>query len=118
LTVTVRNIKTWKGPGEYIGRKNIRKKVKASPLQNPFKIKDHGLEGCLIKYRDYLDHLPRDSEQWKLINELTSRHDQGEDLNLLCWCKPKHACHGDILKEIIERSDNKHDKKHGKQKKD
>ena len=33
--------------------------------------------------------------------ELKARHDAGEDIKLVCSCKPDN-CHGDIIVELIE----------------
>ena len=103
MVVTVKNLKTYEGDGVYIGRTNPRRKLKGSPLANNFKVKEYGREGCIQKYKEWLNQLPKTSKQWELIDELKSRHQEGEDLTLLCWCNPL-PCHGDILKEIIEEA--------------
>jgi len=68
----------------YIGR--------GSKWGNPFEI---GVDGnrkeVIDKYRQYI--LTRDD----LIDTLSELNDKV----LGCWCKPK-ACHGDVLKELID----------------
>ena len=36
-----------------------------------------------------------------MVKELAEKHNRGEDIVLICWCKPK-PCHGDILAKAIE----------------
>jgi hypothetical protein len=40
-------------------------------------------------------------EVYKFINQLAHKHIGGEDIFLVCFCKPK-SCHGDIVKRAIE----------------
>lgn len=94
--ITVTNKKSG-GKGEYIGR--------PSPLGNPFRIKGNGgREEVIRKYREWL--------MWKIgcanepiILELCRLYEiwqrEGK-LTLVCWCAPK-ACHGDVIKEILEK---------------
>lgn len=35
-----------------------------------------------------------------VLNKIKKMNDNGEDVNLVCYCKPK-SCHGDVIKEII-----------------
>lgn len=69
----------------YIGR--------PSKWGNPFVIgKDGNREQVIEKYRELILNQP------KLMRELYELQNK----ILGCWCKPK-ACHGDILKELVER---------------
>lgn len=49
-------------------------------------------EEAVEKYREYIKNKP------ELMNDLSEL--KGKTLG--CWCKPK-ACHGDILKELVEK---------------
>jgi hypothetical protein len=75
----------------YIGR-NMNFYVKgalASKWKNPFTVKKHGLDQCLVLYE-------------KLIRE--TLYDDLEELDgkvLGCWCKPSR-CHGDVLLRLLE----------------
>ena len=89
-------------PGEYIGR--------PSALGNPFVIgRDGTRDEVIAKYREWLKaELAKDfggdipctrvqDEYYALAKHAASR-----DLTLVCWCAPQ-ACHGDVLKEFLER---------------
>lgn len=69
----------------YIGR--------GSKWGNPFVIgKDGNREGVILKYKKYI------TNNQELINALPELKNK----TLGCWCKPK-ACHGDVLKSMIEK---------------
>ncbi len=72
----------------YIGRDMTWcvKGAVGSKWQNPFKVKEHGLDRCLELYEA---HLLSNKELMSSLHEL-----RGKDL--ACWCKPER-CHGDIL---------------------
>lgn len=71
----------------YIGRPSI--------WGNPFKIGDDGTrEEVIEKYRDFLLNSP----------ELLAKIQQLKGKTLGCYCKPM-KCHGDVIVEILERSD-------------
>lgn len=82
----------------YIGRENKRYGLKESIWHNPFKlpqkatIKDR--EECIEKYREYLMGRP---DLLAKIGELKGKR-------LGCWCRPISLCHGDILKELADKS--------------
>lgn len=76
----------------YIGR-NMSFAVKGavgSKWQNPFKVKDYGLDKCLELYEK---HIRTNPILWNSLNEL-------QDKELGCWCFPK-KCHGDILIKLV-----------------
>jgi len=91
----------WIG-GDYIGRG--MKGKKGSSLRNIFKI---GVDGdrdeVIKKYRNWLWEIVKKKEgkEWDELMKLVDRYKNGEDLVLICWCKPE-GCHGDILKKCIE----------------
>lgn len=77
----------------YIGRWNPRVPIN-SKWANPFVIgKDGTREEVIKKYREYI------TNNSKLLSELHEL--RGKTLG--CWCKPNHACHGDVLVELIDR---------------
>tara|TARA_Y100000310_G_C20629334_1_gene787715 strand:- start:1058 stop:1327 length:270 start_codon:yes stop_codon:yes gene_type:complete len=68
----------------YIGR--------GSMWGNPFKIgRDGDRAGVIEKYRDYA----------KKNDRLLKHLEELRDKTLMCFCKP-HACHGDVLIEMLE----------------
>ena len=75
----------------YIGR-NMNFYVKGtfeSKWKNPFTVKKHGIDKCLVLYE-------------QLIRE--TLYDDLEELDgkvLGCWCKP-NRCHGDILIRLLD----------------
>jgi hypothetical protein len=79
----------------YIGRGSI--------FGNPFHIKTYGREGCIAKYKEYMeDKLKEDDMFYLELLYLAYRVVvKREDIYLMCYCKPL-ACHGDILKEKLE----------------
>jgi len=58
---------------------------------NPFLVKDHGRDGALRLYREYLRQHPE-------LIELVRRELAGK--SLACWCRVNEPCHGDVLLEI------------------
>jgi Domain of unknown function (DUF4326) len=95
--ITVRNRRTYSGPGYYIGRPSI--------FGNPFSMADkNDLEErkeVIKQYRKHLIIMLRDNEMARDEMRRLVRLAQKGDLNLVCWCAPL-ACHGDVLKECIE----------------
>lgn len=73
-------------------------------LGNPYKIGIDGDRAQVIqKFRDHLDEVLKDPEHpvTRRISELALITRNG-DLFLICFCAPK-SCHGDVIKEVIER---------------
>jgi hypothetical protein len=89
----------------YIGR--------PSPLGNPFtSIQNRktlaqymckSREESIARYKKWiLEKLEKgDPAVTSEIKRLKEKVARGEDINLVCWCAPL-ACHGDVIKEIIE----------------
>ena len=85
---------------EYIGR--------PSALGNPFVWDKSTPKGSTLpKYRAWLKQklIEKDDDVLKELNRLL-RIAQNGDLNLGCWCAP-HACHRDVIKEVLENVLNK-----------
>ena len=112
--IIVANKKTG-ATGEYIGRGY--KGVKGSPLNNPFKVgrdgtRDEVIELYAIRLRAYLESYVKGvaSSEFKrergiIISELKRLYEIWQRdgyLTLVCWCAPL-SCHGDIIKEILEK---------------
>lgn len=85
----------------YIGRSTA-----GQPLRfgNPFKIGPDGdRDEVIAKHRQWLEGTAftgfmQDERQWILDNLHTL---EGQVLG--CWCKPKHACHGDTYVALLNR---------------
>jgi hypothetical protein len=74
----------------YIGRAFAE--FNESDWHNPFHLgKDGNRKEVLRKYREYLLSRP----------DLLSHLSELKDKTLGCWCKPKLACHGDVLVELV-----------------
>lgn len=86
----------------YIGRAMPRRRLRRHPLANQFTVRDHGRDGAIAMYRDWL---------YRYIGSDT--HEEGEILHMIrnmagrplaCWCRrsdepatDQNRCHGDIL---------------------
>lgn len=97
-------------PHEYIGR--------GSPLGNPFTHRTSPSkaqkivatrEEAIERYREYLWKKIQSGDS-AIVDELNRLANIAIDtgvLNLRCYCAPK-ACHGDVIKEVIEEAINNH----------
>jgi len=93
MGIVVKNRRSYKGDGEYIGRPSI--------LGNPFAMKNESERMLVIrKYNDFI-LANRDKDVLAELDRLTDIARDGE-LVLICWCAPR-PCHGDVLKEIITK---------------
>ncbi len=92
------------------------------PLGNPFKIGEAFVtrtkgkmimdrDDVILAYDEYLQSRIRQHDGYIIsaLNRIGYKIIRGEDVNLICYCKPK-ACHGDVIKRIIEEKINE---KHG-----
>lgn len=92
-TITVVNIKTFRGPKIYIGRGGI--------YGNKFPV-SLGRTKCIELWLEWAREQYRHNQEFKnAVNGLAYRVLKGEDINLGCYCAPL-PCHGDKLKYIIE----------------
>ena len=80
-----------------------------SPLANPFTspntpdhIRANSREDAVKKYKVWIKEKlqEKDPDVTREIKKLVLKAEKG-DLNLSCWCAPQ-ACHGDVLKIVIE----------------
>lgn len=90
-------------PASYVGRATRGRK--GSPLGNPFKIgKDGTREEVVAEYATWLDEQLAEagsaaSLELARLRAIWLEHGA---LVLTCWCAPE-ACHGDVIKERMER---------------
>jgi hypothetical protein len=82
----------------YIGRAMPRRRLKASPFQNPFRVDTLGRQGAIQAFRNCLMDSPG------LLSELPDLRDRA----LACWCRrdgeertPDNECHGDVLIDLL-----------------
>ena len=80
----LRNVHTYKGEGEYIGR--------STKWGNPYLVKTYGRDKAIALFKDHLIK----SDLIKDIGEL-------ENKTLICSCYPLH-CHGDVLIQEIYKN--------------
>lgn len=88
----------------YIGRYNHYYSLSASPLANKYKVKEYGsLEIVLKKYKEwlYIMYISKQGPAYEELIKLVKLHEEGKEIKLACWCKPKR-CHGDIIKQVVE----------------
>lgn len=85
----------------YIGRPSL--------LGNPFTHKKDTLakevvqsvDEAIDKYSTYIrEEYQKNDAVKELINEIKTKHLNGEEIHLGCWCKP-NKCHGDVIKDFI-----------------
>jgi hypothetical protein len=75
---------------EYIGRSFAE--FHESPWHNPFHIEPGCGRDCVIqRFRQYLINNP----------SLMARLSGLKGKTLGCWCKPRKACHGDVIAQLV-----------------
>ncbi|RLF67201.1 MAG: hypothetical protein DRN26_02900 [Thermoplasmata archaeon] len=86
----------------YIGRPSI--------LGNPFSVRKYGRSKCIQLFREMLlaalrasNPTPHQLRLQREIERLREIYQKHGTLLLECWCAPS-ACHGDVIKEILESS--------------
>ncbi len=75
----------------YIGV-GVRGGWRESAFHNPFRLQDHGRDDAIRLYRENLE---RRLDLMRQLRELCGRA-------LGCWCWPR-PCHGDVLRELVNR---------------
>lgn len=103
MPIHIRNKKTYHGVGEYIGRPSV--------LGNPFTHIPSGTKAQYVvasrgiaveSYRGWLREKWRENGPERAeLERLVRKYKADGELVLVCWCHPE-ACHGDVLKEVIE----------------
>ena len=103
----------------YVGRRNNRRGLAASPLENRFPIGGWSFcdevhrgtitrEGAVKLFRAWLRGDIRGVRQlpvWDIahreLDRLRALHEKHGKLTLVCWCAPK-PCHAEVIKEVLE----------------
>ena len=89
--IRVANKRTYKGPGEYIGRPSI--------FGNPHNAGTR--EENVAKYKPYFNKRYAEDKAFKAaVHALAAQALVGE-LILICWCDPL-PCHGHIIRDYIQ----------------
>ena len=58
---------------------------------------------AIDRYDAYFDRMYKGNAPFKfIIDEIYEKYKRGEDIYLECYCKPER-CHGDIIKEKLEK---------------
>ena len=101
--INVVNVKTYRGEGEYIGRKNVYYGFEGSVLANPESLRSEAdRDANIARYDIWLtEKLKSDTPQKREIRRLRKLYKTAGELTLICWCAPK-ACHADVIKRFIE----------------
>lgn len=88
----------------YVGRGNSRDpRMENAGLGNPFKLGSNEPRGATIQrfkqwcWKEYHNN-PTYKEK---LDSLARRVKNGENIELVCFCKP-NSCHGDVLKNFID----------------
>ena len=79
----------------YIGR--------PSAVGNPYVVGPlYSRHEAIERYKPWLEEkiMRRDPQVLKVIENIEHQLNQGKPVRLMCFCKP-HACHGDVLREVI-----------------
>jgi len=108
--ITVRIGHVNRDAGEYIGRP-MRDRP-GSPLGNQERI-DHPITSrtnrakCIEKYRAWIwRYVPGDNVVYAEIRRLFALARRPEGVTLTCWCRDTSqtspACHGDVIKSVLE----------------
>jgi len=87
----------------YVGSAMPRQRLKASPLANPYRVKQRGLAGALSRYAIYLQN-----EITKGNPEIIEALIECRGKPLACWCRhdfegwePGKECHADLIMEFL-----------------
>ena len=86
----------------YVGRAMPRQRLKASPLANPYTLKEWGRDGALSQYRAHLERMTffETGREAREILRIAGLARTG-DVALTCWCHPE-PCHAEIIREWVE----------------
>lgn len=98
---------------DHSDKKNNYPIYRPSLLSNPYtEIKDKktlamfvvkSREEALERYNGYFDRMYQGNAPFRyLIDEMYEKYKRGEDIYLECYCKPL-PCHGDIIKDKLEK---------------
>ena len=101
MPIYIESARTYRGPGEYVGRPHPRFPP-GSPLGNPYRIGSDGTRGEVItRYRGLLRRAWRTGSPAKAeLLRLADLYRQARALTLICWCAP-HPCHAGVVAQAI-----------------
>jgi hypothetical protein len=102
--IQVHNKHTYKGEGHYIGRPSAL----GNPYTHLYSDRDdvtivESRDKAVSMYKEWLEEAYDDDIfVHDEINFLVKEYLKKKELHLICWCKPQ-ACHGDVIKEFLEK---------------
>ena len=76
--------------------------MRGTVFGNPYSLqKGYAREEAIALYREWLrDNYRRRTPVYHALIKLVERMESGENITLVCCCKPK-ACHGDVIVEAV-----------------
>jgi len=77
----------------YIGRRTPYQNFNKSKWCNPYSVKKYGRDGCIARYKAYLEN------NQELLSHLPELYNK----TLVCWCPLNEPCHGDVLIDMIKK---------------
>lgn len=85
----------------YIGRANRFRRLATSIWANPYKIDEtvgETRERVIERYEELMRSrlAGPEGDYWRAVIQILRGR------TLACWCKPDHACHGDVLVKLLE----------------
>lgn len=85
--------------GNILGNPYTHIKDKKTLAMFVVKTRDEAID----RYDAYFDRMYKGNAPFKyIIDEIYNKYKNGEDIYLECYCKPER-CHGDIIKEKLEK---------------
>ena len=85
--------------GNILGNPYTHIKDKKTLAMFVVKTRDEAID----RYEGYFDRMYKGNAPFKyIIDEIYEKYKNGEDIYLECYCKPER-CHGDIIKEKLEK---------------
>ena len=103
MAIKVMNRHDFRGGGIYIGRGTIWGNRASHNNYSGVEVLCDSRDEAIAWYLEWLRGEWRSGGQVKkALLELAEKHKEGEDIVLVCSCKPL-PCHGDVLKTAIEK---------------
>lgn len=95
--ISIKNKKTYDGPGVYVGR--------PTALGNPFKVGVHGSRDEVVeKYRKWLEEaMEGDNPAMLMFTVMFDELVRDGEMTLICWCAPL-ACHAEVIKDFLRQA--------------
>lgn len=118
MTIHIANVQDLGPPSEwpewvvYVGRRSNRHGLKASLLENPYRVgqwapngmrrpSQMGPDDCIDAYAVWLRHRCTAGVNMELgrLRSLLEKHGK---LTLVCWCAPKKRCHAEVVRKVLQ----------------